>query len=346
VDELVRRLLCLPERGSTFAAEIDHLHYSVIGATMLGAIGVALAALWFILRYGREGDVPARTRRVRARPAVELGVVGALLALFLLWFQMGFDIYARMTVPPADATVVYVVAKQWMWQFESPGGPPGNAVLYVPERRPVKLLITSRDVVHSFFVPAFRLKQDAVPGRFTEAWFEAPRPGTFDIFCAEYCGTSHSTMRGQVVVLPAAEYERWLAGRDPAAGSLAEVGRRVAAERECLRCHTVDGTPHLGPTWKDLYGRVETMRDGARVLVDEAYITESMMDPLAKVVAGYEPTMPTYRGRIDAPETAAVIEYMKTLSTHASRRLGVGETAPGEGSGEGAPWEYGRGTPK
>jgi cytochrome c oxidase subunit 2 len=324
---MLRRILFLPERGSTLAGEVDHLHYAVIGVTMAGAFGVALLTLWFIVRYERGGDRAVKTARVKIPLWFELTLLFGLLSLFLFWFWRGFGIYQRITTPPEGATTVYTVGKQWMWQFDYPSGPASVGRLYVPAGRPVRLLLTSRDVIHSLFVPAFRVKQDAVPGRYTECWFEAPLPGTFDIFCAEYCGTSHSTMRAEAVVLSAEDYERWLAGREPAgiaAGerSLAEIGRIVAAEKECLRCHTIDGTKHIGPTWRDLFGRRETMRDGTQVLVDEAYITESMMDPLAKIVAGFDPVMPSYRGRIEPGETAAIIEYMKSLSRDASRREG------------------------
>jgi cytochrome c oxidase subunit 2 len=229
---------------------------------------------------------------------------------------------------------VYVQGKKWMWQFAYPGGPNGVDVLRVPAGRPVRLLLTSRDVIHSFFVPDFRIKQDAVPGRYTETWFKANGPGRHQVFCAEYCGIGHSAMLGEVEVLEPAEFDAWLAEArrntvlaaqdfpedrlDPRA-SLAENGRRLAAQYGCFKCHTVDGTRHIGPTWLDLYRKQEKLQDGHTVVADEAYLTESMMDPAAKIVAGYQNVMPTFQGRVPGPEIAAIVEFIKTLRTDVVR---------------------------
>ena len=248
------------------------------------------------------------------KTAVSVGLLG----LFLLFWFLGFHQFMRVTTPPADGMDVYVVAKQWMWQFAYPGGQTSLNRLYVPVNRPVRVLITSRDVIHSFYVPAFRLKMDAVPGRYTTLWFEASHPGTFDIYCAEFCGSGHSRMRGEVVALAPEDHDAWLRGQvpagEPARSSLVEVGQSVAAVKGCLQCHSIDGTRRTGPTWRDLYGSSESLSDGTQVLVDGAYITESMMEPNARIVAGYLPVMPSYKGNIEPGETAAIIEYMKTLS--------------------------------
>lgn len=231
-----------------------------------------------------------------------------------------------------------------MWKFSYPDGPASVGALYVPANRPVRLHLTSRDVIHSFFVPEFRIKRDAVPGMYTMAWFEAVEPGRYPILCAEFCGTGHSMMRGEVVVLRPADYAAWLDGRAPAAAvdameagapgleglvRLAELGRDAAARHGCFECHTIDGTPHIGPTWLGLYGSWEMMRDGERIYVNEAYITESMMDPQARIVAGFSPVMPSFLGQISPAETAAIIEYMKSLAgTPGLRERGAAE---GEG---------------
>jgi cytochrome c oxidase subunit 2 len=189
----------------------------------------------------------------------------------------------------------------------------------VPVGRPVKLVMTSRDVIHSFWVAEFRVKQDVVPGRMMLTWFEATRPGTYDILCAEYCGPYHSTMRGRVIALPPEDFDDWqrqqLESVPPdQRESLALQGERVAGERGCLRCHTVDGTPHLAPSWAGLYHSHIPLVDGRTVLVDDAYLTESMMDPLAKVRRGFTPIMPSYLGQLSASETAALVEYIRTLA--------------------------------
>jgi cytochrome c oxidase subunit 2 len=231
---------------------------------------------------------------------------------------------------------VYVQAKKWMWQFAYPGGPNAVNVLRVPSGRPVRLLMTSRDVIHSFYVPEFRTKQDVLPGRYTETWFEAVQPGRYQILCAEYCGAGHSVMRGEVIVLKPEEYEDWLSAQRrglaerqdgaptaldfaPAIGNFVDQGRRLAQEQGCLKCHTIDGTRHIGPTWLDLYHRKEKLQDGSTINVDEAYITESMMDPLAKVVAGFQPVMPSFENKLAGPEVAAIVEYIKSLQSDAVR---------------------------
>jgi cytochrome c oxidase subunit 2 len=201
----------------------------------------------------------------------------------------------------------------------------------VPVGRPVRLLMTSRDVIHSFYVPAFRVKRDVLPGRYSELWFQAVAPGRYELLCAEYCGTGHSYMRGEIVALAPEAFDRWMAdqtrGREAVAdvsqtalgvergspGNLQRTGERVAAERGCLKCHSLDGTAHIGPTWRGLYGRTEPLVGGTSVVVDEPYMTESMMEPTAKVVMGFQPVMPSYQGRLSPPEVAAILEFIKSL---------------------------------
>ena len=254
------------------------------------------------------------------------------LSLFLLWFRIGFGQFVALTTPPKDAMDVYVTGKQWMWKFAYPDGPNGLDVLRVPATRPVRLLLTSRDVIHGFFVPAFRLKQDALPGRYTQTWFTATAPGIYPVYCSQYCGTSHSRMRAAIEVMDPDAFDRWrererrgrVLDRDTALGApdsrppesdLIAKGRDLAASTGCLKCHSIDGTPHIGPTWRDLYLRTERLADGTEVLADEAYLTESMMDPRAKQVAGFALVMPPYAGKLEAPETAALVEYIKSLRT-------------------------------
>lgn len=343
MNEFLRTILFLPEQRSTIAYEVDALHYFVILVTMAGAVGVALLAAYYLLRYrqsARRGGYREPDRDPLHSPGgvpfwLEIGLIGGLLALFLLWWVLGFRQYVRIRQPPADAIEVYVMGKKWMWSFSYPGGGGSNVVLYVPVNRPVKLVMTSRDVIHSFYVPEFRIKQDLVPGRITTAWFEVTEPGTYPLLCTEYCGTGHSTMRGQVIALADADYERQLeqlarpaiAGpgyAEPAVGggtlpgealSMIDMGERVAAEKGCLRCHTVDGTPHLGPTWARAYGARVVLATGESIVADEAYLTESMMDPLAKIHRGFAPIMPSYQGLLTAGETGALVEYIRSLRT-------------------------------
>lgn len=338
MNELFRKILWLPEQASTVARELDTLHFVVISTTMVGATFVTAMALYFLVRY-------RASRRADASPAprespfhnesgtsvwFELFLFGGLLVLFTVLWIFGFRQFVRFQVPPEDSLEVYVSAKQWMWKFAYSNGATSETTLYVPEDRPVKLILSSRDVIHSFYVPAFRIKQDVLPGRVNIAWFEANRPGRYSILCTEYCGLSHSTMRGTVEVLAPADYAAWLrqsgaavlgdyvrspdgVRSDPGDLSLASVGERAAARLGCLRCHTVDGTPHLGPTWARLYRSLVPLQGGGTQIADEAYITRSMMDPLDQIHAGFEPVMPSYQGRITAAETGAIVEYIKSL---------------------------------
>jgi cytochrome c oxidase subunit 2 len=331
MNDLLRRLLFLPEQASDYARRVDHLHYFVVITTMIAAAGVFLTALVFYVRFRRRpGDGP--TPRVEPRAIHEVLFIGVPLAFFLVWFAIGFPQFVDLNRPPPGAMDVYVQGKKWMWKFAYPGGPSSLDTLRVPEGRPVRLLITSRDVIHSFFVPQLRVKQDALPGRYTQTWFTADRPGRYEIFCAEYCGLSHSAMLGELVVMPAAEFDDWIAQQRrglalaadgaPVArelvrpgSSLVEEGRRISAEHGCMKCHTVDGTRHIGPTWTELYGRTEKLATGKTVVAEEGYLTKSMMDPGADVVAGYQNVMPTYQGKLSPPEIAAIVEYIKSLST-------------------------------
>ena len=366
VNELFRRVLFLPEQSSTMAAEIDHLHFFVIGTTMAGATAVGLLAMYWVIKYrARDGALPRSDQPAPVTPVwLELILGSGLLGLFCLWWLIGYMQFVRLRVPPANALDVYVSAKQWMWKFAYPDGQSSVTSLYVPTGRPVRLLLTSRDVIHSFFVPDFRIKQDALPGRYTSAWFQVTAPGTHQVLCAEYCGTGHSIMRGQVVALDPSDYARWLAAGNsdgvvgglgdhprelPQVGGVAlagpsdgepaseeefpaphlvnlvRVGMEIAAQQGCLRCHTLDGTPHIGPTWAGLYRSQVPLADGRTVVADPAYLTESMMDPLAKIHATYAAVMPSYHGLLSPGQTASIIELIKYL------RDVPGRTAPPAG---------------
>ncbi|EYF06920.1 cytochrome c oxidase subunit II [Chondromyces apiculatus] len=358
MNELLRRLLFLPPQRSTVAAEIDGLHFLVITITMVGATAVALAGGYFLFKYRRRAEMVGKPNPgATSRPAllVEIVVLVLLGALFLWLWLIGYRQYMRLAVPPEDALDVYVMGKQWMWKFAYPHGAASVTDLYVPAGRPVRLTMTSRDVLHSFFVPDFRIKQDVVPGRYTTVWFQATEPGTYQILCTEYCGTEHSYMRGQVVALGPEDYARWRADgekivpREPslktdltgrvekldapreaqaaqAEQTMAWRGQRVAAEQGCLRCHTLDGTRHIGPTFAGLYGRRVPLESGGEAVVDEAFITASIMDPVREIHLGFSPVMPSYLGRIAPPDVAAIVELIRSL-----RRVEPAEGALEEG---------------
>jgi cytochrome c oxidase subunit 2 len=345
MNEFLRRLLALPEQASTVARDVDGLHYFVILVTLGGSALVGLAALYFLIRYRRRpGD--GLTPHVETPVWLEVTWVTILLGLFVTWWLIGYRIYLRIQTPPPGSMDVFVTAQQWMWKFSYPNGNSSISTLVVPIDRPVRLNMTSRDVIHSFSVPDFRIKQDVLPGRYTVIWFEAKKPGVHQILCAEYCGVSHSNMWGSVVVLSGQDYETWLEGGEPdalgagsrltaaerpegrifgraplergiAAGenrALPLIGREVAVRHACLACHTLDGRRHIGPTFLGLYRSVVPLEGGQSVIADEAYLTESMMEPNLKIVRGFLPQMPSYQGRLSGPEAGALVELIKSLA--------------------------------
>jgi cytochrome c oxidase subunit 2 len=311
MNELLRRALMLPPQASSFARDIDYLHYTVIGAAFVVCFLAFAVIGYFLFRYRERPGEPNPHRHVPRW--FELSLAAVALTCFLVWWLFGFAQFRWLREPPAHATRIYVVAKQWMWQYVYPNGMAAEDDLRVPVGQPVELTMTSRDVIHSFYVPAFRVKQDVVPGRLTTMWFTATEPGSFDILCAEYCGAGHSRMRGRVIAMPPAEYAAWTGGHTT--NDLAKIGEQLAADNGCLRCHTVDGTPHLGPSWKGLYGSRVPLSDGTTVVADDAYLTESMMDPTAKLHVGYPPLMPSFLGRLSGPEVDAIVEYIRSLRT-------------------------------
>jgi cytochrome c oxidase subunit 2 len=312
--EAFRRLTWLPRAASTMAEGIDELHLFVIGVTLLGVAVLTLIMLYLVVRYRRRptpmGEESTPVVTVTGRR--EALLVGGTLTLFVVWWLIGYHQFLNLHRRPVGPSVVYVVAKQWMWKFSHSSGQLENNVLTVPVGRPVELVMISRDVIHSFFVPAMRVKQDVLPGRYVTLWFEPREAGIFPIYCAEYCGIRHSDMLGEVHVLEGPEYQQFLS--DAAASRpLAEIGREAALRHACFSCHTVDGQSHIGPSWSRLYGSEVSLTDGQHVTADPAYLTESMMDPAAHIVAGYAPVMPTYLGSLDSAETAAIVEYIRSL---------------------------------
>lgn len=330
MNELLRKLLFLPPQVSTLARDVDYLHYFVMIVTMVMSVLIGSLAVYYMVKYRRKKE-HEHTPWIEAPFWAEVIFVSVPLVFFLLWFRIGYGQFIQFQNPPKDALDIYVMGKKWMWKFAYPEGPNGLSTVRVPAGRPVRLLMTSRDVIHSFFVPALRAKQDVLPGRYTQLWFKADLPGVYPVFCTEYCGTGHSIMRAEIIVMEPDAYEKWIADqrgrvaqadtRPAEAGreqkvDLVEEGRRVAAEQGCLKCHTVDGSPHIGPTWLDMYGRREKLASGKTIVVDDAYITESMMNPRADVVAGYPTVMPSFQGKISSVDTAAVVEYIRSLRSY------------------------------
>ncbi len=308
----------LPPAKSTLAQEVDTLFWFVHLSSLVLTIGILVAIGYFIYKYRRksENDVtPVITHNNKLE--VTWSVIPLVITLVL--FGWGYQTFVSLTTPPDDAYEVQVTAQKWFWLFQYENGAQSRNEVHVPAGRPVKLVMSSRDVIHSFYVPDFRIKQDVVPGRYTEVWFNAPETGESIVFCTEYCGTDHSDMMAKVVVHEQQEFEDWLAsnsggGAKPDDLSMAEWGEQLSQEWACSTCHSADGSQLTGPTWQGVFGSQEELEDGSTVTVDENYIRESILEPNAKVVAGYPAVMNTYQGQLNDDQINAIIEYIKTLN--------------------------------
>ncbi|HEY6484464.1 MAG TPA: cytochrome c oxidase subunit II [Steroidobacteraceae bacterium] len=302
--------LFIPEASST-APKIDALFWSMIALCGLVALGVFIAMIFYCIRY-RRGSSADRTGRHNQSLGVELTWTLVPFALFVGVFVWSLFLFAQARTPPRNAQTLYVVAKQWMWKVQHPGGQREINTLHVPLGEPVRLTMTSQDVIHSFYVPAFRVKQDVLPGRYTQLWFTATSLGAFPLFCAEYCGLDHSKMGGAVVVMSPAEYALWLTGHDTGE-SLATRGAALFRSRGCSGCHGTNASVHA-PDLAGLYGRPVHLSDGTTVLADERYLHDSILLPDLQVVAGYAPLMPSFSGQLTEEDLLALIAYIKSIS--------------------------------
>ena len=298
-----------PERASTMAGNVDALFIFLLIMTGMVTLLIFSCMLYFAARYRYRANVPAE--QIEGSTPLELTWSIIPLGVFLVIFTWGAVVFFKERTPPRDSTEVYVVAKQWMWKLEHAEGQREINELHVPVGRDVKLIMTSQDVIHSFFVPAFRIKQDVVPGRYTTTWFRATKPGTYHLFCAEYCGTQHSGMIGSVVVLEPAQYETWMSGGST--GPLSATGEKIFAELGCVTCHRSDAQGR-GPNLQGLFRKPVQLQDGRTLVADENYIRESILDPGAKIVNGYKPVMPTFQGLLSEEQLNALVAYVKSLS--------------------------------
>lgn len=304
----------MPPQVSTVAADVDWLFNFILWISVFFFVLITAGMVYFVVRYRRNAARPEADRTPTHHTALELTWTGIPLVLVIVIFFFGFTGYLDMSTPPANVYEIQVTGQKWNWAFQYPNGYI-DSNLHVPVDRAVQLVMTSADVIHSLYVPAFRIKTDVVPGRYSKAWFEATAPGEYDLFCAEYCGTSHSDMISKVVVHPAGEFDAWLeqASNFLETMSPVDAGRKLYQARGCQQCHSADGSAMTGPTFLNLFGRREATVGGEMVTADENYIRESILEPNAKVVAGYEAVMPTYQGRLSDPEISAIIEYIKSL---------------------------------
>jgi len=297
-----------PESASTTSGWVDALYIFLllVSATMTGLIFTMVAV--FALRFRRRPG--QRAEQIEGSTTLELTWSVIPFAVMMVFFVWGAVIYFREHTPPQNAAEIYTVAKQWMWKFEHTEGQREINELHVPIGRDVKMIMTSQDVIHSFYVPAFRIKQDVLPGRYTTIWFHATKPGTYHLFCAEYCGTQHSGMIGSVVVMEPRDYEAWMSG----SGSqpLAVTGQTLFAQLGCGTCHRAD-TQGRGPDLAGVFGKPVMLEDGRTVMVDENYVRESIREPAAKIVKGFKPVMPTFQGQVSDEQLNALVAYVKML---------------------------------
>jgi cytochrome c oxidase subunit 2 len=302
-----------PEQASTFAGQVDALYFFVVAVSAFFALVVATLVIVFGVKYRRRhaGEVGAR---IEGSLPLELlwSVIPTVIAMVM--FGWGASVFYHLRRPPDEAMHIYAVGKQWMWKFQHLEGQREINELHVPMGRPIKITVTSEDVLHSLYFPSFRTKIDAIPGRYQELWFEASKVGTYHIFCAEYCGTNHSGMIGSVIVMEPQAYQSWLAGGGE--GSLAERGAQLFQQHACITCH-LDSGQGRGPSLKDIFGKPVELADGSTVTVDEAYVRESILNSQAKIVKGFQPLMPTFQGLISEEGLVALIEHIRSMSPNA-----------------------------
>ncbi|HOC16742.1 MAG TPA: cytochrome c oxidase subunit II [Vicinamibacterales bacterium] len=299
-----------PTGASTMAGKVDLLYFVLIAVSGLAVAVISLLIIAFGVRYRRRAPDQVGAPVIPSL-ALEIGWTAVPLVVGLVLFAWGANVYFAQARPPVETLDVYVVGKQWMWKFQHPGGQREINELHVPVGRAVRLTAASEDVIHSFFVPAFRVKADVIPGRYTTLWFNATKPGEYHLFCAEYCGTQHSGMIGKVVVMEPNAYQAWLGG-GAAEGSMASQGQKIFQDLACHTCH-LDSGQGRGPTLVGLYGSQVGLASGQVVTADDAYIRESVLSPAAKVVAGFQPVMPTFQGLVSEEQLLALIEYVKSL---------------------------------
>ncbi len=334
---MLERLGLLPPEASTLAAQTDMLYAFLVAVSAFFAVLIAVAIITFSVMYRRRSEDEV-TPYIHGSTVLEIVWSVIPLGIAMIMFGWGAHLFVTLKRPPDDALQVNVVGKQWMWKVQHLEGRREINQLHVPLGRPVKVTLTSEDVIHSFYVPAFRIKQDAVPGRYTTTWFQATKIGSYHLFCAEYCGTMHSGMIGQVVVMDPAEYQAWLTAEGGAAAatagasggggeaqSLAAAGKALFEQKGCVTCHQPGAV--LGPQLAGIVGTKVELQDGSSVTVDDDYIRESILTPTAKIVKGFVPVMPTFKGQVTEEQVMQLIAYIKSLGpSSAGAATGTGKT--------------------
>ena len=325
-----------PREASTIAPYMDELYLFLLALTVVGVLLVGAIVFTFSIRY-RKSVHPVATQ-IEGSTLLEATWTIIPLGLFLLVFVWGALLYFRIYNPPVNSMNIYIVGKQWMWKAEHPGGQHEINALHVPTGQPIQLTMISQDVFHSFSIPDFRIKREVIPGRYSTVWFEATTPGTYHLFCTQYCGTNHSAMIGEITVLSPADYKKWT--EESTSGmSLAQNGERLFASMGCNSCH--NGTAAArGPSLAGVYGSKLTLTDGRQILVDDAYLRNAILNPSEHVTAGFAPIMPTYQGQISEDGLIDLVEFIKNMQSN----YRVQQTLVTATSGEAAPTTPSAGT--
>ncbi|MCB0361539.1 MAG: cytochrome c oxidase subunit II [Bdellovibrionales bacterium] len=301
----------MPVQGSDLAVQVDRLYAFLLIASFVSCVLVIGGLIYFAIKYRRKSNQD-KTAYISHNNTLEFLWSFIPFVIFMLVFGWGWKLFHDMRNAPSDSMEVNVVAQKWSWDFTYKNGRRSTNEFYVPVNTPVKLIMTSNDVLHSFFIPSMRVKQDVVPGRYTSLWFHPNQEGEYQVFCTEYCGTGHSAMLAKVHVLTREKYEEWLQN-DPYKGlSLAEMGQKIFNSK-CTACHNASSEKKVGPGLLGVVGSQRSFIDGTSAIADENYIRESVLNPNAKVVAGFVPAMPTFAGQLSEQELMGIVEYLKSL---------------------------------
>jgi len=300
-----------PERASTMAGRVDALYFFLLALSVFFSILIAGLIVYFAIKYRRRSPDSVGTN-IHGGLLLELTWTVIPLLITMVIFVWGANVFFAMSAPPEETLNIYVVGKQWMWKFQHLDGQREINELHVPLGRAVKLIMTSEDVIHDVFVPAFRVKADVLPGRYTNIWFQATKPGRYHLFCAEYCGTRHSGMIGEVTVMEPSEYQAWLSG-GTGEGSLASAGEKLFQDLACVTCHRSDAQGR-GPALQGLFGKTVQLQSGETIVADEAYLRESILQPGSRITAGFQPIMPSFQGLVTEDQLLQLIEYIKSQS--------------------------------
>ena len=322
------QLPLLPEQASNFATSVDSLALFITAICLFFAVAITAAVIIFFFKFRRRQPSEVGTA-IHGDMRLEAAWVVIPLILALTMFAWGAVVYVEYRHTPTDTLDIYVVGKQWMWKLQQPTGLKEINELHVPVGRDVKLILASEDVIHDFSIPAFRVKMDVVPGYYNTMWFRPTKPGRYHFFCQQYCGTNHAVMGGWVTVMEPTDYAAWLSNSSGMNVNPLGVGEKLFAEKACNTCHQSDGKGQ-GPSLNGLYGSTVRLADGSTVKADDSYIRESILQPNAKIVAGYQPLMPTYQGQLTEEELVALIAYVKSLQAQPGART-ASAVAPATG---------------